>query len=1075
MKYDGLRGAAAVCAAIAWAICSSAAPADESAAAGRAMIEADYLKQAEAWQQRPSRGRPPQRPAAASWQDAAGAVDGVKNGRYAFHTAQEANPWWQVDLGKAMEIGRIVVYNRLDYGPGLHNTDNLNVLTSDDGKTWTLRHANKGKHFGGIRPPGPLEVTFELAPPTARFVRLQIPGKAPIFLHLDEVEVYGLDDPKKNIALSRPADQSSTSQWSTVKVAGPARPAAPGAAVGDFRTPDVVARGRALAAELRRLGLDTTPYDKQLDELAARLESAAGEADAEAPRRLYLRARWAVRRLALANPLLDFDELIFVKRFTQETYPDVCLNHMPWVSRPGGDICVLTKPLSPEGGGQSVRALLKGVLGPGHVHGMDLWWDGTRVVFGYARAKGDQPVRGFPGRLGHALRLSEEPTHIYEMNVDGTNLRRLTRGKWSDLDPTYCPNGDIVFVSERCGYSLQCNEYDKDETSTNLYVMKPDGSGLRRISVTKDGDYLPHCLDDGTIAYTRWEYQERGWARIQSIWTIRPDGTWADALFKQHMNEPWALEDTRSIPGSHKLVAIATGHHTLPMGPLCVIDPAVGMNEVPGIRIVTPGLRPPEGGMAGLPVAEGGLQNHSGLCTNPWALSEKFFLVSYSYSNRQTETSGFGLYLVDVLGNQELIHRDPSISSFTPIPLRPRKRPPILPEQIDLTKDYATCAVSSIADGVDGIDPKRIKYLRISQRMAWPYDLTHGGWRYETDAKGRGINWTPARVLGTVPVEPDGSACFRVPADTAVYFQLLDAEQMELRRMRSFISFQPGETRACTGCHESRATASVIQAPPIAHFKGPAELIPAPWGDRPVSFLRDIQPVLDARCTRCHAGLKPAGGLDLTGGLTASHNQAYDAILRARLVAVSNKNDDARITAPLAFGSHRSKLVAVLREAKHAERAKLSRDDWLRLVTWIDLNAPYHDRFINKRPARPDYNLGADRDLPRRLAAAHAKRCAGCHKPADVSVPHWIDLRQPQRSPFLTAPLASRAGGTGTCKDKGEGLPVAADVYKDRDDADYQAVLTIVQDAVKKAWEYPRRDLLSLRPPETVASAGPRP
>jgi len=187
---------------------------------------------------------------------------------------------------------------------------------------------------------------------------------------------------------------------------------------------------------------------------------------------------------------------------------------------------------------------------------------------------------------------------------DGQSLRQLTSGEWSDLDPTYTPGGDIVFVSERCGTSLQCNEYDKDETSCNLYVMRPDGTGIRRLSANKDGDYLPHTLDDGPVAYLRWEYHERSWAFIQSIWTIRPDGTSADALFKQHFVNPWSLEDTRSIPGSKKLVCIAAGHHTLAAGTVVVADPSLGINEPKGMTIVTPDVKPPEGGMDGVPALE---------------------------------------------------------------------------------------------------------------------------------------------------------------------------------------------------------------------------------------------------------------------------------------------------------------------------------------------------------------------------------------------------------------------------------------------------------------------------------------
>ena len=133
------------------------------------------------------------------------------------------------------------------------------------------------------------------------------------------------------------------------------------------------------------------------------------------------------------------------------------------------------------------------------------------------------------------------------------------------------------------------------------------------MSVTKDGDYLPHTLDDGTIGYTRWEYQERGWANIQSLWTIRPDGTGADALFKQHFNDPWAVEDCRSLPGSNRFVGVAAGHHTLPAGPVILINPRDGMNSPRGIRIVTPGVLPPEGGMTGRAVPQGGVLGHERL------------------------------------------------------------------------------------------------------------------------------------------------------------------------------------------------------------------------------------------------------------------------------------------------------------------------------------------------------------------------------------------------------------------------------------------------------------------------------
>lgn len=833
-------------------------------------------------------------------------------------------------------------------------------------------------------------------------------------------------------------------------------------------------QGRRLAADLRRSGVQTDSQERALEAVETAWAALAKDTLEPERRKVYLDARRVVRELALANPLLGFNELLFVKRYTQETYPDVCLNHMPWVSRPGGDICVLTLA-SVRKGRPEVRKLLNGALGPGHVHGIELGWDADRVVFGYAKAKSNEPPKGWIDRAtNYDLRRTEEPTHIFEIKIDGTGLRQITSGEWSDLDPTYAPNGDIVFVSERCGCSLQCNEYDKDETSCNLYVCRPDGSDIRWMSVSKDGDYMPHAFADGTIGYTRWEYQERNWANIQSIWIIRPDGTGADALFKQHLNNPWALEDARSIPGTqtHRLVAIAAGHHTLAAGPVVVVTPTVGMNDSAGIRIVTPGVLPPEGGMSGTPVDEGGVVDDRGFYMTPWPLSEKYFLAAYAYGTSQNPPKGYALYLIDVFGTKELIYRDTGISSFNPMPLRPRPRPPVLADRTDRTQTHAVCSVTNMTHGVDGIAPGQARYLRIANRLRWPYDNTHGGQRYTEKAVPN--NWTPVRVLGEVPLDADGSAHFKVPADTAVYFQLLDENHMELRRMRSFISFQPGEQRGCVGCHETRAEAPPSGPFPSALLREPAEPVPPPWGNRAVSFLRDIQPIFDRHCVQCHSGLKPVAGLDFSGGLTAHKyccsppegvagygaNRCFDTLLGHKLVACSPALDgDAAISLPLAFGSHKSKVVKVLREGPCGKRARLTDEEFVRLVTWIDCNAPYHDSFVNKRPKQPAYDLARDAELMKDITEVHTRRCGACHKAPVMTRADWIDIRRPDNSLFLTAPLAKTAGGTGAC---------GSTVYATSSDDDYVRVLKLVQAAVERAWAAPRRDLATLgeAPPE---------
>lgn len=164
---------------------------------------------------------------------------------------------------------------------------------------------------------------------------------------------------------------------------------------------------------MQQAGVDTRALVHRLDDAAAAYSLSASTTASDRCR-LYLETRWLIREPVFTNPLLNFDRLLFVKRFCQETYPDICLNHMPWVARPGGDICVLSNPFSNDAENRNVRYLLNGALGPGHVHGMDLWFDASRIVFGYARARSADPPAGWlDQRTNFELRRTVEPTHLF--------------------------------------------------------------------------------------------------------------------------------------------------------------------------------------------------------------------------------------------------------------------------------------------------------------------------------------------------------------------------------------------------------------------------------------------------------------------------------------------------------------------------------------------------------------------------------------------------------------------------------------------------------------------------------------
>ncbi|HUT37571.1 MAG TPA: hypothetical protein VNE39_29090 [Planctomycetota bacterium] len=711
---------------------------------------------------------------------------------------------------------------------------------------------------------------------------------------------------------------------------------------------------------------------KQLDairaiqaKLAERLKAAPD--DLTDHRKLWLEARRAARPIVLANPAVDFDRLVFVKRHPAHSHRNITGSQYPWCHKPGGDICVQTG-LQP---GAPVRGVLNGQLGPGHVRGLDLWWDADRVVFGYARQPKWPPrLDALSGDNVFLLRKEQEPTHIFEARLDGTGLRQVTNhAVWSDFEPTWCASGDIAFASDRSGRSSECGKFSADHTVINLYAVAPDGSGLRRLSDNKDIDRYPHSLDNGLIAYTRWDYQERHFFEIHSVWTVRPDGTMSDALFKQHLPAPFGLRDTRSVPGGSKLIAIATGHHTFAYGPVVVVDPQKGINTPGAIQAITPGVRPEEGPAAGAPPPEGGVPDRGGLYQTPWALSEKCFLASYSYAPTPSGTAGgdnpngFAIYLMDACGNKELLHRDLLLSCSFPIPLRKRPRPPVL-AGAEAQQPHATCYVTNVYDGA-GLVPGSVKHLRILQRVGWPLDTQIGAMRWipgNAYARQYGFwSWAPVRVIGTVPVETDGSACFRLPADAAVYFQALDDKYMELRRMRSHVTFQPGEVRGCRGCHESQAAAPAAARAPLALLREPDTPTPPPWGSaRLLGYEWLVQPILDRHCVRCHDSKDPKGVVLTStraadGFLQSFHTIFPDTTGKDKkampLVAVSNRFSGAGISQAREFGSHKSRLIRVLLDdALHTKEVKLGEAEWLSLVTWVDANAPYYDRFFNRRP-----------------------------------------------------------------------------------------------------------------------------
>ena len=773
------------------------------------------------------------------------------------------------------------------------------------------------------------------------------------------------------------------------------------------------------------------------EQAKALLEEIRRSTDLLAARQLFSRLRIALRPLILANPDLDFQQILFTKRHSAHGLRNITGSQYPWTHKPGGDLCVKTgfRPQDP------VREILQGQLGPGHVHGTDLHWDADRIVFGYAQQPHwplPKPTHTANAHFFFELRPQTPPTHLYEIRLDGTGLRQITSDPyWGDFEPTYASDGSIVFVSDRSSRSSECGNFGADHTVMNLFRCEPDGSGLRMLSNNKDVDRYPHALSNGLVGYTRWEYQERHFTEVHAFWTIHPDGTYAEAAFKQHLRVPWGLRDVRDVPNSNRYVAVATGHHTLAYGQLVLFDLLGGPNDETRLFTLTPRLTPGEGPAVTRTVPEGGLIDSMGRYSGPFPISETTFLASWSgctpaHDGRLGGDSQFAIYLIDVFGNRELIHRDRILSCDFATPVRPRRRPYEIadgrilanpqasgsapnasstapnasgatsqtPKESQLAENefpHPIAYVSNVNVGLPASEQGKAKFLRIMQRVGWPMDQQIGAMRWAPGNAWEQIfgfwSWAPAREIGTVPVEADGSCWFYVPPNQSVYFQLLDENHLEIRRMRSHVSLEKGECRGCVGCHETRpmAVAPKPGALPLAFLHSP--LIPEEpsWGsENLLSYEDHIQPIFDRRCVSCHSPSNPEGPaapaarfdlsreMDPKTGMMRSYSSLFPDGRRSGalvpsdehplMISVSNKHSGAGISKPREFGSSRSQLIReLLEDPLHARevRPQMTDEEWLLLVTWIDANAPYYATFFNRRnPQTPSPKRSIRRTFP---------------------------------------------------------------------------------------------------------------
>jgi hypothetical protein len=660
-------------------------------------------------------------------------------------------------------------------------------------------------------------------------------------------------------------------------------------------------------------------------------------------------------------------------------------------------------------------------------------YDGKRIVFSYRKS-------------------GQDYFHLYEIDIEGSYLRQITDGPYSDIEPVYLPDGDILFVSSRCNRWVNCWATQV----AVLYRCKSDGSDMVQLSANIEHDNTPWVLPDGRIMYTRWEYVDRSQVHFHHLWCMSPDGSRQSVLFgNQHTSVPQAclLIDAKPIPGSDEIITVfSPGHGRREhAGHLARISLQAGPDQKEALEFIWKG-------------------EENEYIYDPFPLSSELFLT----------TTGKSLALIDAQGHKQDFYslsvdeQKEGYQIFEPRPVIGRPQEPVIASALHPQREEGFMLVQDVYQGRNMNDPARgkIKKLLILETLPKPINYTGGNEPLTYTG-----SFTLERIVGTVPVESDGSAHFSLPPNKSFLFVALDDQNRAVQRMKSFTSVMPGETVTCIGCHEHRTLAPANTSPyPIAGQKPPAQPQAIAGIPEVIDFPRDIQPILDEHCVRCHSPANRSGGILLTGHRGPVYSHSYFNLL-ARFQVNDGRNQYEPLNEPGRVGDASSPLMQRIKD--HHGHVELSGREIQLLRFWINTGATYPGTYgalgsgmIGRMIRNEPDMTPVDNTVWEKAQKVIETQCSSCH--AEL-MPHIIeeknliwwksraemmngnidekayfekirfsrhivyDLTEPAQSTLLLAPLARDAGGYGFCTDQQQ------PVLSSTSDPDYQILLQAIQ------------------------------
>ncbi len=661
------------------------------------------------------------------------------------------------------------------------------------------------------------------------------------------------------------------------------------------------------------------------------------------------------------NPVLDFDQILLVRRGKKGPSEGFVANWESNSSLPKSgfdDEIMILNAKNPENDLTPFFKPDRDTL----VNHLSLDFDADRLMFSAVGDNGRWNIFQVP-LLAGTPHTSTQLTHG-DKDVDF-------------YDSCYLPDGRVMLTCTAAMVGVPC--VAGSSHVANLFLLDPLANTIRQLGFDQEHNWNPTVKNDGRVLYTRWEYADTPHSNTRFLFHCNPDGTQQLEYYGSNSYWPDSIFDTKAIPDHPtKVIGVISGHHDYgQMGELVIFDPAIGRHEADGVVQKIPGY----GKKVVARVVDGLTRNSWPKFVQPAPLSEKYFLVSA----KPTPQSNFGIYFVDVFDNMILLKELPGDTLVEPTPLKATKRPPIIPDRVEPDRDDANIYVSNIYEGpgLKNIPPGTVKQLRV-----FTYHFAYHDAGGLLGSVGQDGPWDVRGVLGTVPVEKDGSVHFRAPANVPIGVLPLDKHGQALQIMRSWMTAMPGENLHCNGCHEPQnSTPPPLSKLPTAMLKNPSEITPYnppnPDGKsllqqldvRGFSFQEQVQPVLDKYCVSCHNGEheknaktaivqdRPIGtaldgkpfAVDLRGdrrivgwtsdisgncgpGWGGKWTPGYDNL--QRFVRRPGIESDYALLSPMEYAANTTELVQILK-AGHYD-VQLDADSWNRLLTWIDMNTPYH-------------------------------------------------------------------------------------------------------------------------------------